>query len=65
MDAVDFLIRAENYAYARGDMDRFVERYAAYREFSNVKDSAWLTIKNMYGQEFADFLEQSNIVGVE
>lgn len=65
MDAIDFLIRAENFAYARGDMDRFVERYAAYREYVNVKDSAWLTIKNMYGEEFADFLEQSNIVEVE
>jgi hypothetical protein len=65
MDAIDFLIRAENYAYARGDMDRFVERYAAYREYVNVKDSAWLTIKNMYGEEFADLLEQSNIVEVK
>lgn len=58
MYSSDFLIIAENYADARGDYDRFVDRYSDYREFSNVKDSTWLAIKDMYGEDTADLLEK-------
>lgn len=62
--ASEFLNRAANYAEARGDYKLFDEKYSYYREQTGVRDSIWLTIREMYGAEFADLLEQSNIVEV-
>lgn len=55
----EFLYRAEKFADTRGGYDLFVEKYGLYRETAGVRDSTWLAIKSLYGEECADLLEQS------
>ena len=57
-DTTDFLYRAEKFADAWGGYDLFVEKYGLYREIAGVRDSVWLAIKSLYGEEYADLLEQ-------
>jgi hypothetical protein len=60
----EYLNRAANFCEARGDYKLFDEKYSFYREQTNIRDSIWLTIREMYGEESADLLEQSNIIEV-
>jgi hypothetical protein len=54
---MDFLIRAERYAEARGDEFWFKNLYTSYREYNNVADSVWKTLSYLYSNETADLLE--------
>lgn len=60
---MDYLIRAEGYAAARGEDLFFKWVYTNHREFFTVKDSVWKTLSYMYGNLIADQLdlqEESN-----
>ena len=52
-----FLIRAENYALARGDEMWFKNLYTYFRECNDITDSVWKTLAYMYSVETADLLE--------
>jgi hypothetical protein len=54
---MDFLIRAERYAEARGDENFFKEWYTVFRINNNVTDSVWKTLSYLYDDETADLLE--------
>ena len=54
---MDYLIRAERYAEARGDELWFKNLYTGYREYNNVADSVWKTLYYLYDNETADLLE--------
>ena len=55
--ALEFLIRAERYAEARGDDDFFKWIYTNHREYNTVTDSVWKTLSYLYGDDVADLLE--------
>lgn len=54
---MDFLIRAERYAEARGDECWFKNVYTWHRQYNNVSDSVWKTLSYLYNSETADLLE--------
>jgi len=54
---MDFLIRAERYAEARGDEFWFKEYYTRFRDCNNVTDAVWKTLSYLYDDEIADLLE--------
>ena len=54
---MDYLIRAERYAEARGDEFWFKHLYTQYREFNDVTDSVWKTLSYLYSDYVADMLE--------
>jgi hypothetical protein len=54
---MDFLIRAEKYAQARGDENFFKHYYTKYREWYNVEDSVWCTLSWMYDEDVARLLK--------
>ncbi|MEY4332292.1 MAG: hypothetical protein RLZZ196_1030 [Bacteroidota bacterium] len=54
---MDFLIRAERYAQARGDEMWFKNLYTGFREYNGVTDSVWKTLSYLYGNYTADLLE--------
>lgn len=54
---MDYLIRAEKYAAARGDESYFKYHYNRYREYNNVTDSVWKTLSHLYDDYTADLLE--------
>lgn len=53
---MQFLIRAEKYAEARGDENWFKNLYNDYRFYNNVEDSVWKTLSYLYSNEVADML---------
>jgi hypothetical protein len=53
---MDFLIRAEKYAEARGDELWFKNLYTGFRQYNNVSDSVWKTLSYLYGNYTADLL---------
>ena len=57
MKKLDYLIRAEKYAKARGDEYWFKQYYTKYRQDNNVTDSVWKTLSYLYSDETADLLE--------
>lgn len=59
---MDFLIRAEKYAEARGDEMWFKNLYTGFREYNNVTDSVWKTLTYLYDENTADMLEQHCVV---
>ena len=59
---MDFLIRAERYAEARGDENWFKYHYTRYREFNDVNDAVWKTLDYLYGEDIADKLENYYVV---
>ena len=54
---MDFLIRAEKYAQARGDENFFKHYYTKYREWYNVEDSVWCALTWMYDEHVAKLLK--------
>ena len=54
---MEFLIRAERYAEARGDEMWFKNIYTKFREYNGVTDSVWKTLSYLYSNEVADLLE--------
>jgi hypothetical protein len=54
---MDFLIRAERYAAARGDERQFSNLYEQFRQYNNVSDSVWKTLSYLYSNHVADLLE--------
>lgn len=62
MDKLNYLIRAEKYAEARGDEFFFKNLYTGFREYNNVTDSVWKTLSYLYSNETADMLEQHYVV---
>ena len=54
---MDFLIRAEKYAEARGDEYWFKQYYTKYRQDNNVTDAVWKTLSYLYDDHTADLLE--------
>ena len=54
---MDFLIRAERYAEARGDEYWFKNLYTGFREYNNINESVWKTLSYLYGNYTADLLE--------
>ncbi len=59
---MDFLIRAEKYAEARGDESWFKYHYTRYREYYNVTESVWKTLDYLYGEDTADKLEKYYVI---
>ena len=57
MDKMEFLNRGERYAEARGDGYFFKQYYTAYREYHNMEDSVWLTLRWLYDEDSADLLK--------
>ena len=54
---MDFLIRAERYAEARGDEYWFKEYFTKFRQENNVTDAVWKTLNYLYDSYTADLLE--------
>ena len=54
---MDFLIRAERYAEARGDDYWFKNVYTFYRQDNNITDAVWKTLSYLYSDYTADLLE--------
>mgnify|MGYP003347831272 FL=1 len=54
---MEFLIRAEKYAAARGDTNWFKEYYTRYREWYNVEDSVWCALTWLYDEDVAKLLK--------
>jgi hypothetical protein len=54
---MDFLIRAEKYAGARGDENWFKHYYTKYREWYNVEDSVWCALTWLYDEDVAKLLK--------
>ena len=54
---MDFLIRAEKYAMARGDENWFKHYYTKYREWYNVEDSVWAALTWIYDEHVAKLLK--------
>ena len=54
---MDFLIRAERYAEARGDQNFFKHWYTRYREYYNVEDSVWCALTWLYDEDVAKLLK--------
>lgn len=59
---MDFLIRAERYAEARGDRRLFKSIYAKLRQVNSVTESVWKTLSYLYDDATADMLEQHYVV---
>lgn len=59
---MDFLIRAEKYAEARGDEFFFKNLYTGFRQYNNVTDSVWKTLTYLYNEDTADMLEKHYLV---
>ena len=57
MKKLDYLIRAEKYAKARGDEYWFKNLYTGFREYNNINESVWKTLSYLYGNRTADLLE--------
>ena len=57
MKKLDYLIRAEKYAEARGDENFFKQYYTRYREYYNVEDSVWCALTWLYDEEVAKLLK--------
>ena len=54
---MDFLIRAERYAQARGDDAFFAWIYSNHRESHGITDSVWKSLSYLYGDDVAHGLE--------
>ena len=54
---MDFLIRAEKYAEARGHAVFFKWIYANHRESHGITDSVWKSLSYLYGDSVADLVE--------
>jgi hypothetical protein len=54
---MDFLIRAERYAEARGDEYWFKNYFVKFRQDNNITDAVWKTLSYLYDDETADLLE--------
>ena len=54
---MEFLIRAERYAEARGDEYWFKNLYTGFREYNNINESVWKTLSYLYGNHTADLFE--------
>jgi hypothetical protein len=54
---MDYLIRAEKYAEARGDESWFKYTYAFFRQTHGVTDSVRKTLAYLYSNQVADMLE--------
>lgn len=59
---MDFLIRAERYAEARGDENWFKNIYAFFRQTHDVTDSVWKTLAYLYNEDTADKLEKYYVI---
>ena len=57
MSTMDFLIRAEKYATARGDENYFKHYYTLYRGWHNVEESVWCTLAWLYDEDTANLLK--------
>ena len=55
---MDFLNRAEAYAYAHYDAPWFHDLYMTFRSEYSVRDSVWNTLVYLYDQDVASELEQ-------
>ncbi len=62
MDKLNYLIRAEKYAEARGDEFFFKNLYTGFRKYNNVADSVWKTLTYLYNEDTADMLEKHYLV---
>lgn len=60
MSPKDFLIRAENYTTnkSRDEHREFGSLYLHYRLNHTVRESVWMALDNMYGQDVANLIEQ-------
>ena len=56
MKKLDYLIRAEKYAEARGDENFFKQYYTRYREYYGVEDSVWCALTWLYDEDVAKLL---------
>ena len=54
---MEFLLRAERYAEARGDGGLFKHYYSSYREWYNVEDSVWCALTWLYDEDVAKLLK--------
>ena len=52
MKKLDYLIRAEKYAEARGDENFFKHWYTRYREYYGVQEAVERTLETLYGYNF-------------
>ena len=54
---MEFLERAEKYAWVRGDEYSFKQCYTRYREWYNVEDSVWCALTWLYDEHVAKLLK--------
>jgi hypothetical protein len=57
MNKLDYLIRAEKYAEARGDENFFKHWYTRYREYYDVENSVWCALTWLYDEDVAKSLK--------
>ena len=57
MDKIEYLMRAEKYAETRGDEYYFKHYYSSCREYNDVVESVWLTLRWLYDEEVANLLK--------
>jgi len=57
---MDYLRRAELYAWEQGDEFYFKNLYSQLRDFNDVEDSVWKALSYLYSNKVADQLEQDN-----
>lgn len=54
---LEYLIRAEQYARARGDELWFNNIYTGFRQYNSVTESVWKTLSYLYSNSVADLVE--------
>ena len=54
---MDYLVRAERYAEARGDENHFKHYYTLYRTQYSAENSVWATLAWLYDDSVADLLK--------
>ena len=53
-DACDF-------ARTVGEFSLFDEKYSFYREYTSVRDSVWLALREMFGHKVADAIVKGSV----
>jgi len=55
------LEEACDFARALGDFNLFDEKYSFYREYTGVRDSVWLALREVFGHKVADSIVNGSV----
>ena len=58
---IAILDKACEFARALGDYELFDEKYSFYREYTGVRDSIWLALKEIFGVKVADSIVNGKV----